>query len=73
MSWVLDAYGFASTRVEELMAGSFENSQAHFAEVDSLSIFQRSEGVFRFCGGTQVNFCSDAIAEFEMAGDEVGV
>ena len=55
------------------MAGSFEDSQADAAEFDSLAIVQRSEGVFGFCGGAEINFCADAIAEFEMAGDEVGV
>ena len=55
------------------MAGSFQNFQADFAEFNSLSIFQRREGVFRFCSSAEINFGADAIAEFEMAGDEVGV
>src|SRR5690349_7564717 len=55
------------------MAGSFQRLQANFDELNSFSIFQRRERVFRFGSGAEINFGADAITEFEMACDEIGV
>ena len=55
------------------VAGGFQNFQAHAAEFDGVAIVKGSECVGGFGGGAEINCGACAIAEFEMAGDEIGV
>src|SRR5436305_620897 len=55
------------------MAGGFEGLNADLAEGDGCAVVEWSECVLGFGSGSEVDGCVDAVAEFEVAGDEVGV
>jgi hypothetical protein len=55
------------------MAGSFECLQANAAEFEDVAVGERGETVFCFGFGAEVDGGAYAVAQFEMAGDEVGV
>jgi hypothetical protein len=55
------------------MAGSFECLQANAAEFEDVAVRKRGETVFCFGFGAEVDGGAHAVAQFEMAGDEVGV
>ncbi len=55
------------------MAGCFENLQAEVREVESIAVLRRLEGVLRLRARAEVDGGAAAVAEFEVAGDEVGV
>ena len=55
------------------MAGRFERSHPHAAELDRLAVVERMEGVFRAGGGAEVDGRAGAIAQLQVAGQEVGM
>ena len=55
------------------MARRFERLQADAAELDAVAVLQRRERVLRLRGGAQIDRRARAIAQLQMAGDEVGV
>ena len=55
------------------VAGSFEGFQANAAKLDDAAVIERSEAVFGLGFGAEINCGADTIAEFQMAGDKVGV
>ena len=55
------------------MARRFQCLEAHAAEFDNVAIVKRSKRVAGFRRGAQINFRAHAIAQFQMAGDEIGV
>lgn len=55
------------------VAGSFESLDADAAKFDGGAIGERREFVLGFGFGAEIDGGTDAIAEFEMAGDKIGV
>ena len=55
------------------VAGRFQRFQADASEFEDVAIVERSERVRRFRGGAEIDGRADAIAQFEMPGDEIGV
>ena len=55
------------------MAGSFEDLQAQSREIERIAILHRHEGVFRLGAGAEMDGRAATVAQFQMAGDEVGV
>ena len=55
------------------MAGGFHYFQADVAEFDDLAVVKGSKCIGGFGCRAEINIGADAIAEFEMAGDEIGV
>ena len=55
------------------MAGSFENLQTYTREVQRIAILHRSERVFRLRARPKMDGGAAAVAEFQVAGDEVGM
>ena len=55
------------------VAGRFQHLQAHAAEFENVAIVKRREGVGRLRGGAEIDGRADAIAQLQMAGDEIGV
>ena len=66
---VVDEEGYRFGR----MSGCLQRDEANTAELDGVAVMERLEGVLRACGGAQVDGRARAIAEFEMACDEIGV
>src|SRR5436190_16857394 len=72
--------GAASSEVEDEdrnrlggVAGRLERREPDAAEFDRLAIVQRLKWILGRCRRSQVNRRASAIAQFEMAGDEIGV
>ena len=55
------------------MARGFERLNADLAEGDGVAFVQWGEGVLGFGCGAEIDGGADAVAEFKVAGDEVGV
>ena len=55
------------------VARSFESLQANAAEFDSAAVAQRSKAVFGLGFGAEIDGGADAVAQFEMTGDEIGM
>ncbi len=55
------------------VARGFQDLQAQAGKVEGVSIGHGDKGVFRFGSAAQINGGAAAVAQFEMAGDEVGV
>ena len=55
------------------MPGRLERLQSHSTKFDDVLIVERSERVLRFCCRTQIDPRADAIAQLEVAGNEVGM
>ena len=55
------------------VAGGFEDLQAHAGEVECVAVVHGDEGVLGDGAGAEMDGGAAAIAELEMAGDEVGV
>jgi hypothetical protein len=55
------------------VAGSFEGFEADTAEFDDGAVRERSEAVFGLGFGTEIDCGADTVAEFEVAGNEIGV
>ena len=53
--------------------GVSKNLQAEVREVESIAVLRRLEGVLRLRARAEVDGGAAAVAEFEVAGDEVGV
>ena len=55
------------------VAGSFEDLEAQSRKVEHIAVLHCREGIFRLCAGTQMDGRAAAVAQLQMAGDEVGV
>ena len=55
------------------MAGRFQRGHPHAAEFNRLVVAERLEGVFRAGGGAEVDRRAGAIAQLQVAGQEVGM
>ncbi len=55
------------------VAGGFEDLEANVAEVETIAVVEWGEGVLGFGGSAEADGGADAVAKFEMAGDEIGV
>jgi hypothetical protein len=55
------------------VAGSFEDLQAESREVEGIAVFHGDESVFGLGARTEMDDGAAAIAQFQMAGDEIGV
>jgi len=55
------------------VAGGFEDLESDLAEVEAVAVAEWGERVLGFGGGTEADSGADAVAELEMAGDEIGV
>ena len=50
-----------------------ERLQPHSTEIDDVAVVERDERVLRSCGRAQIDLRPGAIAQFEVAGNEVGM
>ena len=82
VSPVRTAYGLAGSFCEiehqdrdglDGVAGGFEDLQAQSREVERIAVLHRHEGVFRLGAGAEMDGRAATVAQFQMAGDEVGV
>jgi hypothetical protein len=55
------------------VAGRFENFEAQSRKVERVAVFHGDEGVFRLGAGAEMDGRAAAVAQLQMAGDEVGV
>ena len=55
------------------VAGGFEDLQAHAGEFECVAVVHGDEGVLGDGAGAEMDGGAAAVAELEMAGDEVGV
>src|SRR5271156_6332835 len=55
------------------VARGFQDLQAQSGKVEGISIGHGHKGIFRFGASAQIDGGAAAVAEFKMAGDEVGV
>ena len=55
------------------MPGRLERRQADLAEVDDVAVSERREPVLGLRGRAQIDGGAGPVAQFKMAGDEVGV
>ena len=55
------------------VAGGFEDLQAQSRELERIAVLHRDEGVFRLGAGAEMDGRAATVAQFQMAGDEVGV
>src|SRR5438876_6185776 len=55
------------------VAGGFEHLQAQSREVERIAVRHRHEGVFRLGARSEMDGRAATVAQFQMAGDEVGV
>jgi len=55
------------------VTGSFERFETDAAEFDDVAVVKWSEGVIGTGSGAEIDGSADAGAEFEMAGEEIGV
>jgi hypothetical protein len=55
------------------VAGSFEHFEAQSREFERIAVLHRHEGVFRLGAGAEMDGRAATVAQFQMAGDEVGV
>ena len=55
------------------VAGGFEDLEAQAGEFEGVAVFHGDEFVFGLGAGAEADVCAAAVAEFEMAGDEVGM
>ena len=55
------------------MAGGFQDFEAQSREVERIAVLHRHEGVFRLGAGAEMDSRAATVAQFQMAGDEVGV
>ena len=55
------------------VAGGFKDLQAHAGEVECVAVVHGDEGVLGDGAGAEVDGGAAAVAELEVAGDEVGV
>jgi hypothetical protein len=55
------------------MAGSFEDFEAQFRELERIAVFHRHESVFRLGTGAEMDGRAATVAQLQVAGDEVGV
>ena len=55
------------------VAGGLEHLQAQSREVERIAVLHRHEGVFRLGAGAEMDGRAATVAQFQMAGDKVGV
>ncbi len=55
------------------VAGGFEDLQAQSREVERIAVLHRHERVFGLGAGAEMDGRAATVAQFQMAGDEVGV
>src|SRR5258706_9926024 len=55
------------------VAGGFEDLEAHSREVECIAVLHRHESVFRLGARAEMDGRAATVAQFQMAGDEVGV
>src|SRR5215469_10513664 len=51
----------------------FEELEANIPEFESVAVVKRRECVSRLCGSAEIDFCADAVAEFQVTCNEIGV
>ena len=55
------------------MAGSLQHLQAHSREIENVAILHGDEGVFRLGAGAEMDGGAAPVAQFQMAGNKVGM
>ena len=55
------------------VTGRFEDLQSQAREVQRIAVLHRHQRVFRLCAGAEVDGGTAPIAQFQMAGQKVGV
>ena len=55
------------------VARGFQNLQAQAGKVEGISIRHGHKGIFRLGAAAKINGCAAAVAQLQMAGNEVGM
>jgi hypothetical protein len=55
------------------MAGSFEDLEPHSRKFERVAVLHGHESIFRLGAGAEMDRRPAAVAQFQMAGDEVGM